>query len=103
MATAKKLPSGSYRVQVYTGKDAHGKRQYKSFTAPTKKEAEFLAAQYSQTHIDISRSELLLSEAVERYIKSKENILSPSTVKGYYVVLRNYLSGLMNTRVATYP
>ncbi len=47
MATAKKLPSGSYRVQLYIGKDANGKRQYKSFTADTKKEAEYLAAKYS--------------------------------------------------------
>ena len=42
MATAKKLPSGSYRVRVYdknTGK-------YKSFTAETKKEAELMAAEW---------------------------------------------------------
>ena len=42
MATAKKLPSGSYRVRVYdkiTDK-------YKSFTAPTKREAERLANEY---------------------------------------------------------
>lgn len=99
MATAKKLPSGSYRVNLYIGKDTNGKRKYKSFTAPTKKEAEYLAAQYNQMHIDVNRSELLLSEAVERYIKSKENVLSPSTVRGYYVVLRNYLPELMRIRV----
>lgn len=99
MATAKKLPSGAWRVQLYTGKDPNGKRQYKSFTAETKKEAEFLAAQYNQLNIDICRSEMLLSEAVERYIKSKENILSPSTVRGYYVVLNNYLPELMAARL----
>lgn len=99
MATAKKLPSGSYRVQLYIGKDANGKRQYKSFTAETKKEAEFLAAQYNQLNIDICRSEELLSDAVERYIKSKENILSPSTVRGYYVVLHNYLPELMTAKL----
>jgi hypothetical protein len=41
MATAKKLPSGNYRVRVYdksTGK-------YKSFTAQTKREAERAAAE----------------------------------------------------------
>lgn len=46
MATAKKLPSGNYRVLVYTGKDASGKRQYKSFTDPDKRTAEFLASEY---------------------------------------------------------
>lgn len=99
MATAKKLPSGSYRVNLYIGKTADGKRQYKSFTANTKKEAEYLAAQYNQMRIDINRSEMLLSDAVRRYITSKENILSPSTVRGYYVVLNNYLPELMALRI----
>ena len=46
MATAKKLPSGKWRCLAYIGKDENGKRQYKSFTADSKKEAEFLAASY---------------------------------------------------------
>ena len=88
MASAKKLPSGSWRVNLYIGKTPDGKRQYKSFTADTKKEAEFLAAQYNQNHIDVNRSELPLSAAVERYIKSKENGLSPATVRGSDVGLK---------------
>ena len=99
MASAKKLPSGSWRVNLFIGKDENGKRKYKSFTAPTKKEAEFLAAQYNQNHIEINRSEMPLSDAIERYIKSKENVLSPSTVRGYYVVLKNYLPKLMAMKI----
>ncbi len=99
MAKAKKLPSGNWRVQLYIGTTAEGKRQYKSFTAETKKEAEFLAAQYNQNHIDINRSDLPLSSAVERYIKSKENVLSPSTVRGYYTILNNYLPNLMSIKI----
>lgn len=99
MASAKKLPSGSWRVNLYIGKTPDGKRQYKSFTADTKKEAEFMAAQYNQNHIDVNRSEQPLRDAVERYIKSKENVLSPSTVRGYYVVLNNYLPELMAVKI----
>ena len=33
------LTSGNYRVQIYDYTDAAGKKHYKSFTAPTKKEA----------------------------------------------------------------
>lgn len=99
MASAKKLPSGSWRVQLFVGTDEHGKRKYKSFTAETKKEAEFLAAQYNQLHIEVNRSEMTLREATERYIKSKENILSPSTVRGYYAILRNYLPRLFATKI----
>jgi predicted DNA-binding transcriptional regulator YafY len=41
MATAKRLPSGSWRCFAYVGKSVT-KSGYKSFTAPTKKEAERL-------------------------------------------------------------
>ena len=99
MASAKKLPSGKWRVLLFVGKDLDGKRQYRSFTAGTKKEAEYLAAQYNQLHIEVNRSEMSLREATERYIKSKENILSPSTVRGYYAVLRLYLSRLFATKI----
>lgn len=99
MASAKKLPSGSWRVRLYIGKDADGKSQYKSFTADTKREAEFLAAQYNQLHIDVNRSEITLKQAITEYIESKENVLSPSTVRGYHVILDNYLPELMQTKI----
>lgn len=47
MAKAKKLPSGSWRCQVYDYTDFKGKRYYESFTAETKKEAEYLAAEFA--------------------------------------------------------
>ena len=48
MAKKKKnaLPSGSIRVQVYDYTDAEGKKHYKSFTAPTKKQALAMAADW---------------------------------------------------------
>ncbi len=99
MATAKKLPSGSYRVQLYIGKDANGKRQYKSFTADTKKEAEYLAAQYGVTRREQTDSKLTLKSAAERYIDSKRNVVSPSTIRGYNAILRNYAGDLMPLRI----
>ncbi len=99
MASAKKLPSGNWRVNLYIGKNVDGKRQYKSFTAETRKEAEYLAAQYNQLRIDINRSEMPLKMAVEEYIKSKENILSPSTIKGYNAVMNNCVQDLMAVRI----
>ena len=46
---AKKLPSGRWRCQVYLGKDKNGKNIYKSVTADTRKEAEYLAAEMQLT------------------------------------------------------
>ena len=46
MAKARKLPSGNWRTKIYIGKDSDGKNIYKSFTAETKKESEYMAAEY---------------------------------------------------------
>lgn len=99
MATAKKLPSGSYRVNLYIGKDANGKRKYKSFTAETKKAAEYLAAQYNQLKKENSSDSMLLRAAAENYINIKENVMSPATIRSYRAILRNDVPQLMNTKL----
>lgn len=101
MATAKKLPSGSWRVQVYAGKDAAGKPQYRSFTRPTKKEAEYEALQWQLHYKEISRDStaMTLAEAIDKYIASKDGILSPSTIRGYDIIRREHLKGLMEVRL----
>lgn len=96
MAKAKKLPSGSWRVRLYTGKDADGKAVYKSFTAATKKEAEAAAALYSIQKHKAEQSGMTVGEAIDAYIENKENILSPSTIGGYRVSRRNHLQKLMD-------
>lgn len=89
MAKAKKLPSGSWRVRVYVGKSADGKNIYRSITAPTKKEAEYKAAEYAvqkkQAHIT---DKTPFGAAAQNYIEAKANVLSPSTVTGYMAILR---------------
>lgn len=101
MPSAKRLPSGSYRCQVYIGKDSSGKRQYLSVTRPTKKEAEYEAAKISMHHKEVSRdtSMMTVSEAMDKYIASKDGILSPSTIRGYDIIKRTHLQGLMDTKL----
>ncbi len=90
MATAKKLPSGNYRVRVHIG---NGK--YKSFTAEKKADAEYAANLYLQTYKDKkSPSKITVGEAIDQYIESKSNILSPSTIRGYKVMRQNYLKSI---------
>ena len=101
MATAKKLPSGQYRVLIYIGKDNNGKRKYKSFTAPTKKEAEYLASEYLM--VNKAKNEPLsitLGEAYDRYIESKEFILSPASIREYKRARNRVLSSLMDIRLS---
>ena len=72
MATAKKLPSGSWRVQVYAGKDSEGKIKSKSFTASTKREAEYLALQYQQERKEPA-ADMTVGQAIDKYIEIKSN------------------------------
>ena len=81
------LPSGSIRVQVYIGTDESGKRKYKSFTAPTKVEAQAMADEW-KTNRRTLKNALTVSVACERYIELKEGVLSPYTVMGYRSALR---------------
>lgn len=85
MATAKKLPSGAYRCLIFDRME-DGKRKYKSFTAPTKKEAEYLATQYIMEKEEKKKNpqnKNLFCEELENYITAKEAVLSPSTIRGY--------------------
>ena len=85
MAKAKKLPSGNWRVQVFDYKDADGKRHYRSFTGATRREAEFMAAEWNATRPDQENTfeSFTLNDAVAKYIDMKRSVLSPSTIREY--------------------
>lgn len=87
MATAKKLPSGNYRVRVYD--KATGK--YKSFTAETKREAERAAAEWLSGKQAKPLSEKTLGDCIDDYIALKSNILSPTTIDKYKNIKKNQL------------
>lgn len=100
MATAKKLPSGNWRVQVYAGK-VDGRPRYKSFTASTRKEAELMALEY-QTHkraVESDTAALTLSEAMAAYIDGRRGVLSVTTVRGYETIARNWFGPLMGVQL----
>lgn len=99
MAKAKKLPSGSWRVQVFDYKDVDGKRHYKSFTAPTKREAQFAAAEWAAGKSTTIAENLTIYEAVTRYIDAKRDVLSPSTVVLYEQIQRDYFKSIGITRL----
>lgn len=100
MAKAKKLKSGNWRVLVYEYTDDQNKRHYKSFTAPTKKEAEYMAADYALNRKEETYEDLTLKEAYERYIASKSAVLSPSTIVGYKKLSKNYFQRLMPMKLS---
>lgn len=101
MAKAKQLPSGSWRVQVYdkeTGK-------YLSFTSKLpgkagKNEAEYMAKEWQAGHSKKQTdSNKTVYDLVKEYIESKEPLLSPSSIRGYYIILENSLGDLRDRPV----
>lgn len=69
---------------MYLRRDENGKKIMRSFTAPTKKQAEQAAAIWSANHHDQDQdSGITVTEAISRYIDAKRAVLSPSTIRGY--------------------
>lgn len=95
MAKAKKLASGSWRVQVFSHYeivDGVKRPRYRSFTAPTKAEAEMQASLFANDKKRYSRANLTVSEAVQKYMQEKENVLSPTTIRTYEQIAKTHLS-----------
>lgn len=82
MERIRKTKSGKYHTRVFLGYDVTGKKVTKSITAPTVKEVKKLAA-LAEIEEPQTYSNLTLSEAYTRYIDSKSNTLSPSTLREY--------------------
>lgn len=104
MPTARKLPSGSWRCQVFSHyedvKQADGttkkKRIYESFTCddPTsagKREAERLATQWASDKDRHSHSTrlMLFGDALANYIGERSKVLSPASIRKYKSMANN--------------
>lgn len=93
---ATKLPSGNWRCRAYDNET----KKLKSFTASTKKEAEYLAHEWLNNKKEILQGKETVRECVQSYIDSKENILSPSSIRGYLIILNNSLHGIENIPIS---
>lgn len=101
MAQAKKLPSGHWRCRpCFT--DDKGHKHVKSFTAPTKREAEAKAFAWQTGLVERRNNELAkpLSEAMDDYIETCRCAgHSPSTIKSYVASRKNAFGSLIDTRM----
>lgn len=104
MAKAKKLPSGQWRTLVFDCFElmpcGSKKRKYESFTADTKKESEYLAAEFSLNKKKREKTiEWTVGEALDAYIKSSDSVLSITTLNRYRTSRKNAFQGLMNLKI----
>lgn len=70
----------SYRVRIYDYTDPSGKQHMKSFSAPTKKEAEQKALDYINGVRPVTTT---LDVAIKGFMENTSNIHSPSSIRGY--------------------
>lgn len=91
MSKYQKLPSGKWNLQKFDYVDSEGKRHNKSFTASTKAEIRKMVAEWETNRTGAPKPAMKLSEAFERYLNVKENVLSPSTIRSYKSVVKNHI------------
>lgn len=99
MARAKKTPSGMWKVRVYSHTDKEGKKHYKAFTAPSKAEAEAMAADFAGQVDRATHQDLTVGEAIDRYIRAKAGVLSPKTIREYKGMAGRYYDDIGRYRI----
>lgn len=95
---AKQLPSGSWRCRV---KMQNADR--KSFTAQTKAEAEKQASDYVARYLagveEVKAKYDTVGACIDRYIDSRRNVRSPSTIRGYTAIRKNNFRPAMELNI----
>lgn len=87
----RKLPSGSWFVRVTVDGQTH------SITRPTKKECLNEAMAVKSRAKEITRhNAVTLTKAIDNYIEARENILSPSTIRGYKTIQKMRFQSAMH-------
>ena len=96
LPTPQKLPSGVYRCQVMVD----GKRVSVVDEDPAVAQAKAVALRAGLIEEKKTGNSMTVGQAIDRYIESKDAVLSPSTVAGYKRVRQNALQDLMSVKVA---
>jgi integrase len=99
---AKKLTSGNWRVRVQID-SMDGKQHYRSFTASTRKEVEYLASQYALTQKEeLQPQAMTVGKAIENYIDARSAVLSPATVRVYKQTRKCYLKMIEDIKLKNF-
>lgn len=96
LPTPQKLPSGMYRCQVMVD----GKRVSVVDESPAVAQAKAVALKNGLIEEKKSGPSMTVGQAIDRYIESKDAVLSPSTVAGYRRIRENALQDIMSIRLS---
>lgn len=90
------LPSGKWRCQVMVA----GKRIDVIEDDPAVAHAKALAVKAGLLEQRKPVSEMTVGEAIDRYIETKDAVLSPSTIAGYKRIRKNVMQDIMSVRLS---
>lgn len=93
--TPRKLPSGAWRCQVVV----NGERLSFTDEDPKIAQAKAIAVQSGILEKKEKKKTQTLSDAIDEYIASKDNTLSPSTIRGYDIMKRHRFQNLMGKNI----
>lgn len=96
---AKKMSSGNWFIYLRLGGRSISvveTTEKKAIHEAERIKAEYLATAHLPEH---TKPKPTLSEAIDAYIKNRENVLSPSTIGGYRMIQRNYFTELLPVKV----
>lgn len=71
--------------------DADGKRHVKTFTAQTEAKARRMAKEWERNREDTPGCSITVLNAVDSYLKIKENVLSPSTIRSCESIKKTHI------------
>lgn len=89
------LPSGRWRCQVMV----NGKRIDVIEDDPAVAHAKALAVKAGLLEEEKSPRDMTVGQAIDRYIESKDAVLSPSTIRGYTILRKGILEELSAARL----
>lgn len=98
LPTPTRTASGGWRVQVTA---SNGKRV--SITAQTKSEVMEKMIAIKSGKVIPAKQDPTLHDAIDAYISDRQNILSPSTIKGYREIQRLRFQAYMHYRLSKLP
>lgn len=96
LPTPQKLPSGVWRCQVMVD----GKRVSVVDENPSVAQAKAVALRAGLIEEKKSGPSMTVGQTIDRYIESKDAVLSPSTIRGYRSIRKNSLGNLEQLQLA---
>lgn len=95
--TPKKMSSGNWYINMRLGGESI------NVTEPSERacirSAQLIKAEYLAGKREAKKAPLTLSDAIDKYIVSRENVVSPSTVRGYRNIQNTRFQSYMKKRI----